>query len=144
MHGTFFQLVNSPNKGAFSCGLMTDYYSEAQTGRHCKVQGGNNTARLEAIRSNEISNKIVLFSKIKQRVGRIYSGHFVSLGTLVPQCKRLFSCWRWDIFYEWDQMNAEDSPAEKWGMVIFKTYAAEQACRNTDLWVSIYMWTWSY
>lgn len=92
MHGTFFQLVNSPNKGAFSCGLMTDYYSEAQTGRHCKVQGGNNTARLEAIRSNEISNKIVLFSKIKQRVGRIYSGHFVSLGTLVPQCKRLFSC----------------------------------------------------
>lgn len=84
MYGTFFQLLNSPNKGALSGGLMTVYYSEVQTGRHCKVQGGNDTARLEAMRSNEISNKIVLFSKSKQRVGHIYSGYFVSRGTSHP------------------------------------------------------------
>lgn len=71
MYGISLQLLTSPNKGAFSNGLMISYYSEVQTGRHCKVQGGSNTARLETKRSNEISSKIALFSKIKQGAGHI-------------------------------------------------------------------------
>jgi hypothetical protein len=71
MHGSSLQLLSSPNKGAFSNGLVISYYSEVQTGRHCKVQGGNNTARLETKISNEHSNKIALVSKSKQAAGHI-------------------------------------------------------------------------
>lgn len=91
---------------------MTVYYSEVQTGRHCKVQGGNNTARLEAMRSNEISNKIVLFSKIKQRVGHIYSGYFVSWGTSHPMQEGV-QLWKMGCLLRVRQTNAEDSPAEE-------------------------------
>lgn len=70
MYGISLQLLTSPDKGAFSNGLIS-YYSGVQTGRHCKVQGGSNTARLATKRSNEISNKTALFSQIKQGAGHI-------------------------------------------------------------------------
>lgn len=140
MYGTSLQFLNSSNKGAFSSGLRMDYYSEVQTGRHCKVQGGNSTARLEAMRSYEIPNKNSPIFQNQARGGAHLKWLQCFSGELVIQCKRS-SNWRnggrWDVLYEWDRWIEKNSPVnkEKWGRVTFKTYyVPDQACRHTDLW----------